>query len=169
MLGLDTDNFYESYVDDPELKTRMDWIDKLVAEKDLALSLAVFSMVEGAILYSNFAFLKHFQAEGKNKLVNVTAGINFSVRDECIHSESGAFLYKTLLEEGYTGFYTKEHRDSLIKQAAAEIYEHECRIIEMTFEKGEIEGINERDLKTFVQSRIDLCLEQLGFTCDIQT
>jgi ribonucleotide reductase beta subunit family protein with ferritin-like domain len=32
----------------------------------------------------------------------------------------------------------------------------------MIFEKGEIEGISQEDLRTFVRSRINLCLENLG-------
>ena len=73
--------------------------NKVLLYFDILKSIAVFSMIEGAILYSSFAFLKHFQAEGKNKLVNVTAGINFSVRDENLHSMAGAWLFKTLLAE----------------------------------------------------------------------
>lgn len=87
VLGLNTDEFYNSYVNDEVLSNRINWIHKVINKPsdnvyDILKSVAVFSMIEGAVLYSSFAFLKHFQAEGKNKLVNVTAGINFSVRDE---------------------------------------------------------------------------------------
>lgn len=88
VLGIATDDFYAGYVDNPFLKERMEFIDSVVNDEDDLASLAVFSMVEGAVLYSNFAFLKHFQAEGKNKLVNVCAGINFSVVDECLVGET---------------------------------------------------------------------------------
>ena len=104
VMGLATDEFFESYKDNPILKQRIDWIHDVVAtpttsEYNILLSIGAFSMIEGAVLYSNFAFLKHFQAEGKNKLVNLTAGINFSVRDENLHSLGGAWLFKTLLAE----------------------------------------------------------------------
>lgn len=164
VLGLNTDEFYESYVDDPALKERMDWIGEMCSSKNLPKSIAVFSMIEGAILYSSFAFLKHFQSEGKNKLVNVTAGINFSVRDENLHAEAGAWLFKTLckeLEEVDKEFDKK----ALVKELyeiAEQVYEHECRIVDMFFEKGSIKGITDTQLKNFVQSRIDLCLENLG-------
>lgn len=81
-LHLNTDEFYEAYIHDPLLKSRMDFIDSCVTAKDDLFSVGVFSMVEGGILYSAFAFLKHFQSKGKNKLLNVVRGINFSVRDE---------------------------------------------------------------------------------------
>jgi aspartate aminotransferase-like enzyme len=99
-------------------------------------------MVEGAILYSSFAFLKHFQAKGKNKLRNVVRGINFSVRDENLHAEGGAWLYRTLKQEMddcdrlNTIEMNQSDREYLIEKAARELYEHECRIIDMIFEEG---------------------------------
>ena len=173
VLGLDNDEFYNSYLDDPILKNRMEWIGKRVSKKDTDYdrlkSVAVFSMIEGAILYSSFAFLKHFQSEGKNKLVNVTAGINFSVKDENIHSEAGAWLFKTYLNElSNTDEYLEIHdlfEDKLNKElveTAHVIYEHECDIINKIFEKGEIKGINSYQLKEFVKHRLNLCLKQLG-------
>lgn len=161
-LGLDTEQFYTSYVDDAVLKSRMDFIDNLVSSDDKLLSVGAFSMVEGAILYSNFAFLKHFQAQGKNKLNNVVAGINFSVRDENIHSEAGAWLYRTLLQESeLTAEALQEHQTKLISGAKT-IHEHESRIIDMIFEKGSIKDITATQLKHFVESRLDLCLKNLG-------
>jgi len=93
VLGLDTDEFYNSYLDDDVLKNRMEWIGKRVSKKDtvynILKSVGIFSMIEGAILYSSFAFLKHFNNNGKNKLINVNAGINFSAIDEqCLHSNT---------------------------------------------------------------------------------
>ena len=49
-----------------------------------------------------------------------------------------------------------------ITSAAHKIYEHECRIVDMIFEKGNIEGITAKQLKNFVASRVDLCLQNLG-------
>lgn len=88
-LHLNTDEFYESYINDPILKERMDFIDSCISSKDDLFSVGTFSMVEGGILYSAFAYLKHFQSKGKNKLLNVVRGINFSVRDEnCLDSST---------------------------------------------------------------------------------
>lgn len=101
VLGMATDDFYSSYLDDPILKERMDFIDEIVAKKgnvfDDLISLAVFSLVEGAVLYSSFAYLKSFQANGKNKIGSVVSGIDFSVRDEhCLDSST-----KVLTKNGY--------------------------------------------------------------------
>ena len=78
LLGLATEEFHHSWQYDPVLASRINYLDTIVSGKDLPLSLAVFSMMEGCVLYSSFAFLKHFQSNGKNKLSNLVAGINFS-------------------------------------------------------------------------------------------
>ena len=74
LLGLNTDEFYTSFVNDPTLKARMDFLDEAVSDKNDLYSVGTFSMVEGSILYSSFAFLMHFQAESKNKIPNTHSG-----------------------------------------------------------------------------------------------
>lgn len=165
-LNINTEEFYTDYVNDETLSERMNFLSEVIDSKDDLLSLGVFSLVEGAILYSSFAFLKHFQAKGKNKLKNVVAGINFSVRDENLHSQGGAWLFKTLLaEEKALGNITKEQEEDLtaaIQEAGKKLFEHESRIIDMIFEKGDIKGITPVQMKHFVESRVNLCLTELG-------
>lgn len=161
-LGLDTEEFYNSYIEDPLLLSRMDFIDEMVSSKDDALSLAVFSMVEGAVLYSSFAFLKHFQSNGKNKLTNICRGINMSVTDENLHSIGGAELYKQLILEQERSQEEKVDIENKIYQAAEQIKEHEFCIVDKFFEKGSMEGITATQMKHFVESRINTCLNQLG-------
>lgn len=161
-LGLSTEEFYNSYVEDDTLRERMEFIDQLVASDDDALSLAGFSIVEGAVLYSSFAFLKHFQSCGKNKLTNICRGINMSVIDESLHSVGGAELCKQLVKELS---YTEKEREvfeNKVYALAETIKEHEFRIVDMLFEKGKIEGITDIQMKHFVESRVNTCLQQLG-------
>ena len=162
VLNLDTEDFYNSYVEDDTLNNRMKWLERQFSKDKLLESLAIGSITEGAILYSNFAFLKHFQAEGKNKLVNLSAGINFSVRDENLHSLAGAWLYRTLLKESNLKAEDKEALEEAIQVSCDQVYEHEGRIIDMIFEKGDIKGITEHQMKQFIKSRLNLCLKQLG-------
>jgi ribonucleotide reductase beta subunit family protein with ferritin-like domain len=79
-LGIATDEFYNAYLDDPEMKQRIEFLESTLSNKDDLRALGCFTFGEGAILYSSFAFLKHFQSQGKNKLLNVVSGINFSAR-----------------------------------------------------------------------------------------
>jgi len=92
VLSLADDDFFLSYHDDEMLAEHMNFIVDMIRHNNPLISLAAFSMVEGAVLYSSFAFLKHFQSAGKNKLLNVVRGINFSVRDELCLSEDTEVL-----------------------------------------------------------------------------
>ena len=115
-------------------------------------------------LYSSFAFIKHFQTQGKNKLININAGINFSAQDEDLHSLGGSWLFKTylseVLEENPEFNLTKLIEE--IVETAHIIYEHEAIIINKIFEFGTMDGITDLQLKNFVQSRLDICLSQLN-------
>ena len=169
LLHIDTPEFYMSYLDSQVLQERVKHIGEIIDDPDDLVSLAAFSMVEGAILYSSFAFLKHYQSQGKNKLMNVVRGINFSVRDENLHSLAGAWAFRYRLEklkQELTPAAFELHKmaiETKIRLVARKIYEHECQIIAMLFEKGKIEGITAHQLENFVQSRINECLKQLGF------
>lgn len=159
LLHLHTDEFYSSYKESKVLQARVKKIDSYMNHPNVLVSVAAFSMVEGVILYSSFAFLKHFQSAGKNKLLNIVRGINFSVRDENLHSQAGAWTYKQLIK--VFPLLSSDMEDTLYK-LAEDLYLHECEIVDILFEKGEMEGITSLQLKRFVASRINVCLEQLG-------
>ncbi|MCY1418351.1 Ribonucleotide reductase, small chain [compost metagenome] len=97
----------------------------------------------------------------------MVSGINFSARDENLHAEAAAWLYRTLLKEKKeAGYVDQEFEDELKKDiylAAETVMEHEKAIIKKIFEKGRIEGITDTQLEYFAQSRINLCLRNLGY------
>lgn len=159
-LNIDTEEFYNSYLDDPVLKSRIDMLQEGASSDNIPVALAHLAIAEGVILYSNFAFLKHFQSQGKNKLLNVVRGINFSARDENLHSEASAWIFRTMRDEGY---FKPEELKEVIMNAVRLAYEHECAIIDKIFEKGEIEGIDSKQMVAFVESRINTVLLNLGY------
>lgn len=166
-LGLATDKFYNEYLEDEDLKARIEFLEGTIANKDDLRALGCFTFGEGAVLYSSFAFLKHFQSQGKNKLLNVVSGINFSARDEALHSEAAAWLFRTLLQEMKDAgeideAYEQELKSDIIK-AAETVFLHEKAIIKKIFEKGKIEGVTDIQLEHFAQSRVNLCLRNLGY------
>lgn len=166
-LGIATDDFYNEYLEDVDLKSRIDFMENTLANKDDLRALGCFVFGEGAILYSSFAFLKHFQSQGKNKLLNVVSGINFSARDENLHAMAAAWLFRTLLKEkmdaGEIDEKGLEDLKSDIYEAAKIVDLHEQAIIKKIFQKGKIDGITDTQLVHFEQSRINLCLRELGF------
>lgn len=50
-----------------------------------------------------------------------------------------------------------------IYSVAEKVKEHEFHIIDKIFEKGGIEGITDVQMKHFVESRVNLCLRELGY------
>ena len=159
-LNLNTDEFYLSYKEDPVLAERMEFVGGIIGSEDPLVSIGAFSMVEGAVLYSAFAFLMHFQSAGKNKLNNVCRGIKFSVKDENLHALAGAALYKQIAIETDR---ENNHGVALkLYEVAKKIQEHEHLIIDKIFEEGEMDGITPEQMKTFVNHRLNLCLENLG-------
>lgn len=161
-LGLDTDEFWESYLDDPEMVSRMNFLNSFVDSDNDRLALAVFSMMEGAILFSSFALFKSFNSNGHNLLVNFGAGINQSALDEGLHHDAGAYLFRQDLKESRLSKEAKEELFVKIQEAAMQLYFHEEAIIEKFHEKGELRGVTKEQFKTFVKSRINYCLNNFG-------
>lgn len=162
LLHIDTPEFYLSYEDNPVMKARIRHIGAMIDHSDDLVSLGAFSLVEGVILYSSFAYLKHYQSQGKNKLMNVVRGINFSVRDENLHSKGGAWAFKYLKNKRNLSPERYEYVRAEILETAKQLYEHECEIIEEVFRKGTTPGITKLQMQRFVQTRVNLCLQELG-------
>lgn len=160
-LNLATDKFYDSYIEDPVLVDRIKFLDDILEDDNIARSLGAFTFAEGAILYSSFAFLKHFQSQGKNKLLNVVAGINFSARDEALHSEAAGWLFQQYVKENNINV---QEMEEYFLEIAGKVYDHEEKIIDKLFEKGAIEGITKTQMLVFVKSRINICMRNMGFS-----
>lgn len=160
LLNATDETFYTNYHQDVVLSERMETINSIVANEDVLVSTGAFTLVEGAILYSSFAFLKHFQSLGKNKLLNVVRGINFSVRDENIHAMAGAWVFNTLKKQ--MGVELTEPQKKQIYHVARLLLQEEYAIIREIFSVGEIEGIDSLNMSMFVGHRINHCLNAIG-------
>lgn len=161
LLHLDDEAFYLSYLENATLTDRIKHIDAIIEDPDQAVSLAGFAFVEGVVLYSSFAFLMHFQAEGKNKLLNLNRGIAFSVRDENMHCLASAYCYRLKTQNASQD--EKESHEQIIREMAAKVLEHETEIVRMVFEEGPIEGITAETFIEFIKSRINEVMKLLGF------
>lgn len=169
-LGLDSKEFYLSFLEDEALKKKTEFIEskmEIFSEKDLPLSLAVFSgFTEGVSLFSSFAILLNFQRF--NKLKDVANIISWSIRDESLHSSAGCWLFRTLVSEMN---YSKEELSALemqIKEVAEHIHDMEMIYINKIFLEDELEGLNKNDMKNFIRHRINQKMRDLGFN-DIYT
>ncbi len=159
-LGLATDEFYAAYTRDEVLADRIRTLHNYADIRYPPRFLMMLALAEGVVLYSSFAFLKHFQSEGKNKILNIVRGINFSARDEALHSDASAWLFRTYLEENNLSH--DDMKNEMITMAEL-VREHEYAIVDKIFERGRIEGITDVQMKHFIDSRINLVLRNLGF------
>ena len=165
VLFLDTEEFYSEWKHNEDLSKRIEFISKCVKDKNDLLSIGAFSFIEGAVLYSSFAFIKHFQSQacGKDLLKNVCSGVNLSVADENTHAVGGALLFNTLVREANLTQKELTFLKESMESVAQDVYNHESAIIDLIFEKGEIKGITKEQMKEFVKHRCNLCLQQLNF------
>lgn len=152
--------FYNEYLKDPVLAEHMAFVDEAATGNDLLLSLATFSMIEGAALYSAFAVLKAFRSNGYNKMPAIANGVNFSERDEALHSAGGAWLYHVTRKYGKQAQGSNWLEDKLYP-AVRKLVAHEDHIINLVFEHGEFCGVNKIDMQTWVRERVNHCLKQL--------
>jgi len=124
-----------------------------------AKSLAIFSaFTEGVNLFSSFAVLLSFKM--KNKLKGVGQIVEWSVRDESLHSEAGCWLFRTLMEEE-PRFKTKK-LISEIEEAAQMSMKLEFDFIDKVFEMGDLENLTKEELKNFIKHRVNTKMVDLG-------
>lgn len=164
-LSIATDEFYLSWKEDPVLCERIAFINRFADSDDKLRVTAAFAFMEGAVLFSNFAFLKSFNCGGYNMIPHITSGIDASSKDEDFHSMASAWLFNQLLSEKQEAKeITKKDVKALyedIKLMAEEVYLHESRICDMIFEKGGIRTVTKEDMLHFVRNRIDVVLTYL--------
>jgi len=158
-LGLDD---FEAFMEDEEAKAKIDRLVELPGDTlhEKALSLAIFSaFTEGVNLFSSFAVLMSFQL--RNLMKGTGQIVEWSVRDESLHSKAGCWLYRTLLEEDPT-LDTPELTQAIYEACDLSV-KLEFDFIEKAFEMGDIEGLNKDQLKNFIKERANQKLIELGY------
>jgi ribonucleoside-diphosphate reductase beta chain len=154
---------YEEFLKDPAMLAKKQRLGNILSDTETlegkALSLAVFSaFTEGVSLFSSFAVLMSFSKN--NKLKGVANIVAWSVRDESLHSESGCWLFRTLVEE-QPELFTQELQDKILDAARVAV-SLEDDYIDSVFSQGEIESISSKDLKAYVRFRANTKLADLG-------
>ena len=163
-LGLDNfEEFLEDETTMAKIENLMDVRDSFDGEVDWherAKSLAIFSaFTEGVNLFSSFAVLLSFKM--RNKLKGVGQIVEWSIRDESMHSEAGCWLFRTLLEEK-PELKTPE-LEAAINEAALLSLQLELDFIEKVYEMGDLEGCSKSDLTHFIKNRVNTKLGDLGY------
>jgi len=163
-LGLDDfSEFLEDETTMAKIEILMNVRDSFDGEVDWherAKSLAIFSaFTEGVNLFSSFAVLLSFKM--RNKLKGVGQIVEWSIRDESMHSDAGCWLFKTLLKE-HPELDTPE-LESAINEAALLSLKLELDFIEKVYQLGDLEGCSKDDLAHFIKNRVNTKLGDLGY------
>ena len=163
-LGLD--NFSEFLEDETtmaKIENLMSVRDNFTGEKDwheIAKSLAIFSaFTEGVNLFSSFAVLLSFKM--RNKLKGVGQIVEWSIRDESMHSEAGCWLFRTLIKENPD--LNTPDLQAAINEAALLSLKLELDFIDKVYELGDLEGCSKEDLIHFIKNRVNTKLGDLGY------
>jgi ribonucleoside-diphosphate reductase beta chain len=158
-LGLDD---FKAFLEDETSKAKIDRLIEVPGEtpEEKALSLAIFSaFTEGVNLFSSFAILMSFQL--RNLMKGTGQIVEWSVRDESLHSKAGCWLFRKLLEE-QPELNTPELRNKIIEACELSV-QLEFDFIEKAFEMGDIEGLNKEYLKVFIKARANEKMIELGY------
>ena len=158
-LGLDD---FAAFMEDETSKNKIERLIEVPGDtmEEKAISLAIFSaFTEGVNLFSSFAILMSFQLrylmKGTGQIVE------WSVRDESLHSKAGCWLFRTWLQE-QPELNTPELREQITEACQLSV-QLEFDFIDKAFEMGDVEGLNKNQLKAFIKARANEKMIELGY------
>ncbi|MFW9602497.1 MAG: ribonucleotide-diphosphate reductase subunit beta [Prevotella sp.] len=130
------------------------------------LSLFTVAAIEQNLLFGNFAMLKSFKANGNNLIKKTLTGVDYVIQDEQLHGVFAAFLHNTYISElsqSTIPFDIEQHKTNC-KKVIQTIVQHEDAIIDYVYStEKSINDITADELKSFIRSRANLVLTDMGF------
>ena len=153
----------EEYFKFMEYKAMADKIEfmkegKTNSQSDLALVLAQSVFNEGMSLFSSFVMLLNFQRFGKMKGMGTI--VEWSIRDETIHVQGNAKLFRTLCDE-HPKIVNDELKSKIYEMAKTAVT-LEDKFIQLAFNGSDVQGLSRDDVKLYVRHIADRRLLQLG-------
>jgi len=158
-LGL-PDEEYHKFLEYKEMSEKIDFMQNndTSSQTGVALALAKGVMNEGVALFASFVMLLNFQRFGKMKGMGTV--VEWSIRDETVHVEGGARLFREFCNEHPR--IVNDELKSKIYQMARDAVDLEDKFIELAFSNYKIEGISKQDVKDYIRYITDRRLLQLG-------
>lgn len=130
-------------------------------KQEIIKSLALFSaFTEGVSLFSQFAIILSFKKPEINKLRGMGKQMEFSCRDESLHSEAGCKLFRTVVEE-HPELWTKELKQDIYESADL-FMQREYAYLDFIFGDRKIKSISKKEVENFLRHRANLKLLELG-------
>jgi glutaredoxin 3 len=151
------DSYYSDFLKHQETLEKDSYMATTTFES-FGLKLAKGILLEGVSLFGAFVLLKNYERVGKYL---GTCTINeWSLRDESLHVEGNAWLFRTWCQEN-----PKEVNDSFKKHIytmAREIVELEKKFIDFAYGDYQPPKLDKEDVKKYIEFITDRRLLQLG-------
>ena len=163
VFGTDTDEHYLSYLQDPIFKERAKWLGETLKGDDKHLTCLVYGLVEGVSLFSMFALLRSFQANGYNKIATTVKGTKQSALDELLHSEYLATSFNYLYAElGYSLESDTNYYDKLLEQTYSVVENEKYIITQLIGDKEKFNGVDIQDYFDLIEYLANVYFNRLG-------
>ena len=158
-LGL-PDEEYHKFLEYKAMADKIDFMSQgnVHTQSDLALTLAQSVFNEGMSLFSSFVMLLNFQRFGKMKGMGTI--VEWSIRDETIHVQGNAKLFRTLCDEHPR--IVNDELKSKIYEMAKQAVALEDKFIQLAFNGSDVQGLTRDEVKQYVRHIADRRLLQLG-------
>lgn len=164
-------NFPESewheFMNFEEMKRKFEFIAPHVAANDtatgMAMALANQIFSEGVCLFGSFAMLLYFKQYGK--MLGMCEVVEWSIRDETLHVQANADLFRAHCEE--TGCVTDALKRRIYSMAR-EVAKLEEDFILQAYSIWEPDNLSKEDLIQYVQYLTDRRLVQMGLKANFE-
>jgi len=158
-LGLPDEEFH-SFLEFKEMADKIDFMSTgdTSSHTGLALVLAQSVFNEGMSLFSSFVMLLNFQRFGKMKGMGTI--VEWSIRDETLHVQGNAKLFRTFCEEHPR--IINDELKSKIYEMAKNAVKLEDKFIDLAYNGHEIQGLSKEEVKQYIRHIADRRLLQLG-------
>jgi len=159
VLNIDPEAIAENQKTISVLREKLELLNSITSDLSANKPLTLFTVaaIEQVLLFSNFAMLKSFKANGHNLIKKTLTGVDYVIQDEQLHGDFAAYLHNTYISE--LGYYPVGHQEKCIA-IIQEIIAHEDAVIDYIY--GDIPVINDitpEQLKVFIRSRADTLME----------
>lgn len=152
------DSYYTDFLQHKETLEKDTYMKDNIFKNNFGLMLAKGILLEGISLFGSFIMLKNFEREGK--YLGVTQINDWSLKDETVHVEGNAMLFKTWCREN-----TAEVNDTFkrhIYSTAREIVELEKNFVYFAFGTYSPYKLDKEEVKLYIEYIADRRLIQLG-------
>lgn len=151
------DNYYTDFLEHKETSAKNSFMQEHRGN-NFGLLLAKGILLEGISLFGSFIMLKNFERTGK--YMGMCKINEWSLRDETLHVEGNAWLFRTWCNENPNEVNDKFKNK--IYSMTREIVRLEKDFIDFAFDSYTIQGLTKEEVKTYIEFIADRRLTQLG-------